>query len=141
MNATRLFVVAAAATAFTVGQSTAWAQEREQVTQERLQELKRDAQKAPPQVLNLTVPNVAEGPRYPITVDDAVKFGLERNLNLAVQRLNPELQDINVVAATTVYQPQLSANVSRSSTTSTPTSQTSAAETGSSLVNSNLIYN
>jgi outer membrane protein len=143
MNATRLLVVAAAAAAITTGQSTAWAQDqREQVNQERLQEYKREAQKAAPQTLTLSMPRLAEGPRYPITVDDAVKFGLERNLNLAVQRLNPELQDINVVAATTVYQPQLTANVQRSSSTTTPTSQLQVGGgAGGATTSNNLAYN
>ena len=34
------------------------------------------------------------GPVVALTLDDAVKFALERNLDIAVQRLNPEINDI-----------------------------------------------
>ena len=46
-----------------------------------------------------------EGPAVQLTLDDAVKFALERNLDIAVQRLNPQLQDIAVASARTVLQP------------------------------------
>ena len=32
--------------------------------------------------------------RSRLTLDDAVKFALDRNLDIAVQRLNPEINDI-----------------------------------------------
>ena len=33
-------------------------------------------------------------PSVPLTLDDAVRFALDRNLDIAVQRLNPEINDI-----------------------------------------------
>ena len=39
-----------------------------------------------------------EGPTIALTLDDA-RFALERNLDIAVQRLNPQLQDIAIATA------------------------------------------
>src|ERR1700716_2742662 len=36
----------------------------------------------------------AEGPKVPLTLDDAVKLALDRNLDIAVQRLNPQISDL-----------------------------------------------
>ena len=93
MNRRESFAVFAAA-ALTLFSSAASAQ----VSEDRLQELIREAQKATQPSLAFTS-KAPEGPTMPITVDDAVKFALERNLDLAVARLTPELQDIAVVAA------------------------------------------
>ena len=40
-----------------------------------------------------------EGPTLALTLDDAVKLALERNLDIVVQRLNPQLQDIAMASA------------------------------------------
>ena len=40
-----------------------------------------------------------------LTLDDAVKFALERNLDIAVQRLNPEINDIAYASIKSVYHP------------------------------------
>ena len=37
-------------------------------------------------------------PVVPLTLDDAVKLALDRNLDIAVQRLNPEINDIAVAS-------------------------------------------
>ena len=47
------------------------------------------------------------GPTVALTLDDAVRFALERNLDIAVQRLNPQLQDIAIATAKTFYGPSL----------------------------------
>jgi hypothetical protein len=44
-----------------------------------------------------------ERPAVALTLDDAVKFALERNLDIAVQRLNPEINDIAYARADVGY--------------------------------------
>ena len=135
MNRSESFAVFAAV-ALTLCSSAASAQ----VSEDRLQELIREAQKATQPSLAFT-PRTPDGPTIPISVDDAVKFALERNLDLAVARLTPELQDIAVVAAGTVYSPQLTSQILRSSTTTTPTSQLQLSQGTGGLVNNNFAYN
>ena len=55
-----------------------------------------------------------EGPSIQLTLDDAVKFALDRNLDIKVQRLNPELQDIAMASARAFYSPTLSTAFSQS---------------------------
>jgi outer membrane protein len=58
-----------------------------------------------------------------LTLDDAVKFALDRNLTIAVQRLNPEINDIAVAKIRAVYHPSLVSTLATQSTT-TPASST-----------------
>jgi hypothetical protein len=87
-----------------------------------------------------TLPASGQGPLVPLTLDEAVKFALDRNLDIAVQRLNPQLQDIAIASARTVFSPVLSSNVNRQAITSTPTNQTQAA-TGGLNKNNTFTYN
>ena len=43
-------------------------------------------------------PAGAVRPVVRLTLDDAVKFALERNLDIAVQRLNPQINDIAIAS-------------------------------------------
>jgi len=47
------------------------------------------------------------GPVLTLTVDEAVRLGLENNLDLQVQRLDPQVQDENVRQAKTAWAPSL----------------------------------
>src|SRR3954469_6023332 len=60
-----------------------------------------------------------------LTLDDAVKFALERNLDIAVQRLNPEINDIAYASIKSVYHPSVTSLISTQSTTAASTSTTS----------------
>jgi outer membrane protein len=51
-----------------------------------------------------------------MTLDEAVALALDRNLDIAVQRLNPEISDIAVASALTVYHPVASATLNSQST-------------------------
>src|SRR6478735_8929330 len=44
-------------------------------------------------------------PQVRLTLDDAVKTALDHNLDIAVQRLNPQIQDIAIATARSVYAP------------------------------------
>ena len=63
-------------------------------------------------------------PMVALTLDDAVKFALERNLDIAVQRLNPEINDIAIASAQAIYHPSLTSTIGPQSTAVLPISQT-----------------
>ena len=44
-----------------------------------------------------------------LSLDQAVQLALENNLGLQVQRLNPEVQDVNITLARSVWTPNLTA--------------------------------
>jgi outer membrane protein len=60
-----------------------------------------------------------------LTLDDAVKAALDHNLDIAVQRLNPEINDIAVASVRSVYHPLLTSTLASQSTT-TPANSTLA---------------
>ena len=81
-------------------------------------------------------------PVVAITLDDAVKFALERNLDIAVQRLNPEINDIAYASIKSVYHPNLTSTLSTQSTTTPSTSTLSGSDTtGSGIVGGLTNYN
>ena len=78
----------------------------------------------------------------PITLDEAVKFALERNLDIAVQRLNPEINDIAYASIKSVYHPNLTSTLSTQSTTTPSTSTLSGSNViGSGIVSGLANYN
>src|SRR6188474_1382994 len=83
-----------------------------QITEARIQELIRAAKTAPPPAINLS-PQLApdaNGPVTPLTIDDVVRLALERNLDIAVQRMGPELADITLAQTYTAYRPTVTAD-------------------------------
>lgn len=69
-----------------------------------------------------TPPPAPAGPVRQITVDEAVRLALEQNLSLRVQRLNPEIQDQNVLQAHTAWRPTLTGNFTYNNTETPPDS-------------------
>src|SRR5262245_3943792 len=65
----------------------------------------------------------AAGPKVALTIDDAVKLALDQNLDIAVQRLNPQVSDLSVASARSVYLPTLNSTLSTQGQTALPTSQ------------------
>ena len=55
--------------------------------------------------------------RYDLTLDDAIERALERNLDIAVQRINPLVQDLAVVTANSAYLPLASSSFSLNQST------------------------
>jgi outer membrane protein len=53
-----------------------------------------------------------------LSVDEAVQLALEQNLNLQVQRLDPQLQDLGMAQIRSAWTPTLSSTISNSSATS-----------------------
>jgi len=73
-------------------------------------------------------------PAVALTLDDAVKFALDRNLDIAVQRLNPEINDIAYASIKSVYHPSLTSVISTQSTTNASTSTISGGAAGAPVV-------
>ena len=115
---------------------------RAQVSEERFRELMKQAAELATPVAQTPVVRVpGEGPTLALTLDDAVKFALERNLDIVVQRLNPQLQDIAMVSALAFYNPALTSTVSRSSAVGVPNSQLQLSSGGRGVTQDQLFYN
>jgi outer membrane protein TolC len=99
-----------------------------QLSEARIQELIKQAAinvaTAQPTQTQSQAPGQAR-PVVQLTLEDAVKFALDRNLDIAVQRLNPQINDIAVASIRTVYHPSLTSVFSGAGTT-TPNSSSVA---------------
>jgi outer membrane protein TolC len=71
-----------------------------------------------------------------LSVDEAVRLALEQNLSLQVQRLNPQIQDLNTDQVRTAWTPTISSTISDNSSTNPVSSFLSGAS--SQLVTKNL---
>jgi len=71
-----------------------------------------------------------------LSMDEAVKLALEQNLNIRIQRFDPQIQDVGIAQAKAFWAPSLSTNVSRSSQTQQPTSSLAGGATN--ILNSNI---
>ncbi|PYR44127.1 MAG: hypothetical protein DMF93_01150, partial [Acidobacteria bacterium] len=91
----------------------------QQITEARIRELIKEA--VDPASRLQTPPTAQPGatgdtrPAVALTLDDAVKFALDRNLDIAVQRLNPEINDIAVASIASVYRPAVTSTVAAAS--------------------------
>ncbi len=118
----------------------------QQVTEARIREL---IKQATDPTSRLQTPATAQAGSTPdnrpvvaITLEDAVKFALERNLDIAVQRLNPEINDIAYASIKSVYHPNLTSTLSTQSTTTPSTSTLSGSNfTGAGVVSGLANYN
>ena len=78
------------------------------------------------------------GPQVDLTLDDAVARALERNLDLAVQRLSPQVFDLTLAQQRSAYLPTLNSNLSSSSRTNPSSTQLDG---GESIVSDTAVYN
>jgi outer membrane protein TolC len=117
-NSTLALSCAATFAALVFSNAPAAAQQR--TSEVRVQELIREAariaaggQTSTPTTAQLggqTTP-ATSGPKMPLTLEDAVKLTLERNLDIAVQRLNPEISDLGIATARAAYFPALTSTL------------------------------
>jgi outer membrane protein len=70
-----------------------------------------------------TVPITAPGPNVELTLDDATARALERNLDVAVERLNPLIQDYNLARIRAVYRPTATSQYGHRAVVQPPTNQ------------------
>jgi outer membrane protein TolC len=137
-----MFTAAAAFFAFSGAAVPARAQ---QISEARIRELiKQAADPATRLQTPATVQPGATGDSRPVvtlTLEDAVKFALDRNLDISVQKLNPEISDIAIASISSVYHPSLTSTISEAKNVNTPTSQLQLSTGGSGVTNNTLNYN
>ena len=86
---------------------------RELIQEAAAQVVHADGQQPPAAAANTT------RTRVQLTLDEAVKLALDRNLDIAVQRLNPQINDTAIASIASVYRPSLTSTISAAGT-STP---------------------
>jgi outer membrane protein TolC len=74
------------------------------------------------------LPQLPAGTRVELRMDDAVQRALERNLDIAVERINPQTFDFAVAALAANYRPTFTSNVGMRSQSQFPRSQTAGAD-------------
>ena len=116
--------------AVALGASPAFAQDAEQ---QRIDAITRDAvrqfaeaRSAEEQTRPTNPPQ--PGVRVELTLDDAVKRALERNLDIAVERLNPQTYDFALASLQANYRPVFNSNYGMRSATSFTRSQTAGGD-------------
>jgi outer membrane protein len=90
------------------------------ITDARIRELIKEAtSQAGRSAIAADVQQPAAGESRPVvqlTLEDAVKFALDRNLDIAVQRLNPQINDIAYASLRSIYHPSLTSTLAAQST-------------------------
>ena len=113
----------------------------QQITDARLQELMVQARATIEARTEDQQPSVAQVPPQQVinlTMDDAVKMALDQNIEISVQRLNPQIQDYAMAQAQAAYRPTVTSTVGNQSRRSQGTSQISG---GQVVDTSTLTYN
>jgi outer membrane protein TolC len=83
----------------------------------------------------------AAGPKIAITLDEAVKLALDRNLDIAVQRLNPQISDLAYASVRSIYYPSLTSTISTQSITQPATNTITGGTIGSGITNGTGLFN
>ena len=101
----------------------------------RLDEIARDAARkfASARTLDVdqtrpTEPPLPAGTTVDLTLDEATARALDRNLDIAVERLNPQTFDFSIAALDASYRPTFTSNVGLRSQSQFPRSQTAGAD-------------
>jgi outer membrane protein TolC len=107
--------------------ATAWAQTDEASEQARLAQLAREtAQKVAAAreggQTRPTVPVTAQGPNVELSLEEATARALERNLDIAVERLNPQSQELALARVQGAYRPTLTSTFGQQSRINPPSS-------------------
>ena len=75
-------------------------------------------------VVGQAKPPVTQGvPVKELTLDDAIQIALERNLDLQVAKMNPLIQDYNLVQARAAYKPTVTGNFNQNHASSQSTNR------------------
>ena len=75
-----------------------------------------------------TAPAPPPGMQINLTLDEATARALERNLDIAVERLNPQAFDFSIAALEASYRPTFTSNLAMRSQSQFPRSQTAGAD-------------
>jgi outer membrane protein TolC len=76
-----------------------------------------------------------------LSLDDSVRLALERNLDIAVQRLNPQISDIAIASLRAAYHPTLTSTLAQQSTTQAPVNQLQLSQGGAGVDTTITTYN
>ena len=76
-----------------------------------------------------------------ITVDEAVQMALDNNVDLAAARLDPQIGDMRVAAASGLFRPTIASNVQRNNQLQPPSNLLTPTPTRTDLVTSNVGLN
>jgi outer membrane protein TolC len=119
-----------------------------QVTDVRIQELIREAaaragleQSTTPAQATSPQAEASQGPLLRLSLDEAIKLALERNLDISVQRLNPQAFDFSLASLRATYRPTLISNFSQQSLTRSSTSTISGATVGTGILDTTTTFN
>jgi len=80
-------------------------------------------------------------PTVRLSLDDAIKLALDRNLDISVQRLNPQTFDFALASLRAIYAPTLTSTVSQQSATTPSTQTTSGGVVGTGIAANTTTYN
>jgi len=86
-------------------------------------------------------PAPAAGPKVALTLEDAVRLALERNLDIAVQRVNPEISDLAVASVSATYLPNLTSVVAAQSQANPSTNTIAGGAAASVIDNGTTLFN
>jgi len=87
------------------------------------------------------VPGPGDRPVVRLSLDDTIKLALDRNLDISVQRLNPQTFDYALANLRSIYKPTLTSTVSQQSATTPSTQTISGAAVGTGIVAGTTTYN
>jgi len=80
-------------------------------------------------------------PTVRLSLDEAIKLALDRNLDIAVQRLNPQTFDFSLAGLRASYRPALTSTLSQQSQTNPSNNTTQGAAAGTGINTSTATYN
>lgn len=86
-------------------------------------------------------PQTAGTPLRELTLDDAIQMALEKNLDLQVAKMNPAIQDYNLVSARAAFKPTLSGTFSENHSNTPSTSALDGVTTNGTIVAQTQSYN
>src|SRR5205823_14661031 len=87
------------------------------------------------------VPGQGDRPTVRLSLDDAIKLALDRNLDISVQRLNPQTFDFAIANLLAVYKPTLVSTVGRQSVTTASTATLNGLAPGQAIDTGTNTYN
>jgi outer membrane protein TolC len=80
-------------------------------------------------------------PTVRLSLDDTIKLALDRNLDISVQRLNPQTFDFSLASLRAVYRPTVTSTLSRQSSVDPSRSTTQGAQAGTGINTATATYN
>jgi outer membrane protein len=90
---------------------------------------------------NQTAAPALNGSTVQLSLDEAIKLALDRNLDIAVQRLNPQTFDFSIAAIQSVYKPTLTSTLNAQSFANASTNTVNGAAAGTAITTETTNWN